>query len=339
MLFVAGVFTLYMQQPEADICEELFPLGLPEAAIRARLSAVSSTPKDIRERLRARHIPGIGWEYTFNELALTPLINLRPSHGNKLICPRPQLLVRRLLAGAYYDLVKQPGFPNAFGDAVEDLVGDILKRLSPSLTPSKPNPYQTRDGVRHGADWLLSDGSGHAFIECKSARIPLQAKFAATHEDLRDGMQRLADAIAQNYRNIDDALAGTSDFIPDGLPTFCVVVTLEDWTIFSPTASETLRKLVEQRLSDRQLPISYLATSPYTVLSVRDLPSLAGAMVDQGIAPLLMEKCSPKYAQYMVNGYLEERGFRPGSHQGIFQEDCDELFQLFHEPNQLAKAE
>lgn len=328
-LLTAGVFAIYLTKPESDLFADLAVLKIPEEAMRARIEPLSATLQEMRNRLSSQRKLGSSWEYTFNDLNLTPLLIVNKHKPNKLFCPRPQLLVRRLLSGAYFDLVGETGFSKAFGDAVEDLVGDLIQRSDPRLLPRKPTPYRTGEGLRHGTDWLLSDGSGHVFIECKSARIPLQAKVALATDDVLKGMQRLAAAIVQNYSNIEDALQGRSGFQTKGLPIHSLIVTLEDWILFSPLASNSLRELVEQKLTAKGSNPAIVQTSPYVVVSVRDLPNLMHAMAECGIEPLFLQKCSQKYDQHLVSSFLDEAGLKSEMADSIFKFDNDELFKEF----------
>jgi hypothetical protein len=329
-LLVAGVFTVYLDRPESDLIHDLSALDIPTDAMRERLATVSTTPQNVRRRLSEARRFDSSWAYTFNEIKRTPLLQLRPTAPNRLFCPRPPLLVRRLLSSVFFDLVSKQGFAEAFGDGVEDLVGDLIRRSDRRLSPNKPAPYRTGSGLRHGADWIISDASGHVFVECKSARIPIQAQVAPTAEDVSAGMNRLADAVVQNYANIHDAVNGRTEWRTNGLPTYSLIVTLEDWNLFSPIASDALRSLVEQKLIGRHLQPSLMSTTPYVVVSVRDLPDLTHAMAEQGIARLLDEKCGQKYEQYLVSSFLEETEYKSDAANRLFKADSGELFQEFN---------
>ena len=330
-LFVAGVFTIYLKVHESSLASDLSALGIPISALRERISAVSATPQNIRNRLVARRRFDSSWEYTFNEVSQTPLLRLRAREPDKLVCPRPNLLIRRLLAGAYFDLVGKQGFAQAFGDGVEDLVGELIRRSDEALVPARPDPYTTGSGIRHGADWMLGDASGHVFVECKSARIPLQAQVAPSAEDVSKGMDRLAEAVVQNYSNINDALKGLTCWRSDGLPIYSLVVTLEDWNLFSPFASSALRVLIEQKLAAKRLESSLTMCIPYIIVSVSDLPDLTYAMSRHGIARVLAEKCGEKYSQYLVSSFLREAQYNSSASSDIFEAEGDHLFKLFRD--------
>lgn len=325
-LFVAGLFTIFMRIPESDLAVDLASLGLPTDAVRNRIAVLTTTRANISTRLAKRQRFDTSWEYTFNELALTPLIKLRASE-QKLFCPRPPLLVRRLLAGVYFDLVNEDGFGKAFGDAVEVLVGDLIRRSDPNLVINKPEPYRTASGVRHGADWAVADSTADIFVECKTARIPLSAQVAVLVDDVWQGMGRLADAIVQNYANIEDARNGRTQWRDRSLPVYSMVVTLEDWNLFSPTATQALRDSVKRKLSEKRLNASMIESYPYVVVSVRELPDLMHVAADVGIDTILGEKSSENYSQYMVSPYLDETGRKSDFGRKLFGSSGLEFFE------------
>lgn len=327
MLLVAGVFTVYMQSPSAKLVHALSGLGLPSGAVENRINSVITTPQKLRDELARTQRFDASWAYTFNPLVERPLIRMRVNEPDTFMCPRPPILIRRLLAGAYFDLVKVSGFDKAFGDAVEAVVGHLLANAGRRFKLEKPVPYNTSSGRRLGADWIISDATGDVFIECKSARIPLQAQVALSADDVERGMSRLADAVVQNYGNIFDARSGKTAWVERGKPIFSLVVTLEDWILFSPLAVDALQRTVEARLAEKNLPITLLTDVPYVVAPVRDLPALTHAMAARGCAPLLSKKCDPSYKQYLMSSFLNET--EPGlQHEAAaFQQEKDALFR------------
>jgi hypothetical protein len=95
-------------------------------------------------------------------------------------------------------------------------------------------PYVVRGQTFHGADWILSDQTGHVFIEAKTKRLTVNARVSSDMAALEKDLKVLAAAVAQHYRNIQDAVDGKTEWANDGLPIYPLIVTLEDWYIFSP---------------------------------------------------------------------------------------------------------
>jgi hypothetical protein len=99
----------------------------------------------------------------------------------------------------------------------------------------------------HGVDWVLSDSTGHLFIESKAKRLTVSAKTLSDTVALDKDLAVMASVVVQHYRNIRDAIDGKTRWAPDGLPVYSLVLTLEDWFIFSPHVETMLRKHVERR--------------------------------------------------------------------------------------------
>jgi hypothetical protein len=85
----------------------------------------------LRERTKEAQRYDGSWEYTWNPLEATPLVSLDDRVPHLLHCPIPDLLMRRISHGVFYDLIKAVDFDNAYGRAYESYVGDVMKRLSP----------------------------------------------------------------------------------------------------------------------------------------------------------------------------------------------------------------
>jgi hypothetical protein len=107
----------------------------------------------------------------------------------------------------------------------------------------------------HGVDWILSDDTGHVFIEAKTKRLTIAARSASNTEALGKDLQVMADAIVQNYRNILDAKAGRTDWMPDDRPIYPLIATLEDWFIVSPNVKALLDDRVQAGLIARGMDI------------------------------------------------------------------------------------
>ncbi|KTF31105.1 hypothetical protein [Xanthomonas vesicatoria] len=318
-LATMAIFVLFMQAPEVDVQKNLAPLGLPVEGLKKILTKISARPEQIRAKLLDNRTYGDSWPYTFNEIQRSPLLQLKMTSPQMLFCHRPGHFVRRMLSGCYFDLVGTKGFDKAFGDASEQLPGEIIAQTFPASQITKPPKYKTSAGVRHGADWIISDRTGHIFVECKSSRIPLQAKISPNPSDLAAGLKRLAEAIGQNYSNIQDATRGISGWDPDGLPIYSLIVTLEDWILFSPASTEALDRLTLIELKMRSIASSILKEVPYAAASIKDLPNLCVALADIGIHKFMSKWMSADRRQYLASSYMEESDLSNADANVIFQ--------------------
>jgi len=135
---------------DINSAQEYGEFGITEAKATAFFSRLSVSIDNLRPLLAAQPVDAT-WDYGWNPLEATPLVALDPEHPNRMYCPVPDLLLRRFSTGLYYDLVKVPGFGNAFGTAFEDYVGEVLAVTyqNGSATVLKEVPYTVgRDSVR-----------------------------------------------------------------------------------------------------------------------------------------------------------------------------------------------
>ena len=274
-------------------CSEL---GISREASDAFFKRVTCTLEQLKERTAACQRYDRDWLYTLNPLEHTPLVSIDPALPDRVLCPIPRYLMRRVSSGIFYDLVDSKNFANPFGKSFEAYVGDVIKLTCPSsrFTTLAEEPYQV--GVRrmNGVDWVLSDNTGHLFIECKAKRLTLNAKTLSNHAALDKDLAIMAEAIAQHYQNIRRALDGKTRWVPDGRPVFPLVLTLEDWFIFSPRVDEMLRKHLCQALAEACIPEQVLLEMPYTIASAHEFEITSQIMARVGIFALMAKKTAPE---------------------------------------------
>lgn len=260
--------------------------GLDGQAVQQFFALTASPIEDLRTRIRSNQSYDRQWSHAFNPLRERPITFFEKA-PHLIFSPVPQLVIWRVTDGLYYDLVNvgKP-FAKAFGDACELYVGKVLKRALKGCEVEihGERPYDTGDGRKAGVDWLVSDHSGHLFVECKAKRMTFPAKITGSGEPMDKDLRVLADYIIQNYKNIRDAMRGNiPDFASAGLPIFSAIVTLEDWWLLTPQLKERLHSLVEDALQRANLPISMVVDYPYKLLSFFQLERLAQDMANRGI--------------------------------------------------------
>lgn len=268
------------------------------------------------------------WEYAFNPFHFKPLIALDPKYPERVYCPVPPMLERRLLDGAYYDLERATGFSNAFGAVVDKIIGRILLELRPRYEVSKPQPYVIGKERYDGADWVISRDGQQAFIECKAKRISLQGRVAETLADVDKELGILADAVVQNYANIHRELARNKiEDISIGR-FYNIVITIEDWFLFSDLTFAMLRNQVVKRLTSKALPVSLLETVPYRILSFETPQHWVGALNASTIEFVTGTTNEDKFMGWAYKNYLEiEFPDVIAQAIGAFEVDFDEVFK------------
>lgn len=284
-------------------------LGISRESSRAYLEHITCSIPELRESLVPLQRYDQTWAYTWNPLAAKPLLRIDPGYPERVICPIPQYAIARGTASVFYDLAGTAGFGNKYGPAFEKYVGEILRRSCQGndFTVETVEPYASSKGkLKHGMDWILSDRAAHLVIECKTKRMSLIAKQASSHEALTADIHTLAEAVVQNYKNIRDARAGEIAWRPRHAKIFPMVVTLEDWYLFSPRITEALDAEVLALLQANSIDAAVLTEMPFTVVSADELEVGAQVIGMVGVADVLSKTTASNRRFWAVHSVLRE---------------------------------
>jgi hypothetical protein len=117
----------------------------------------------------------------------------------------------------------------------------------------------------------------------------------------------MATAIVQHYQNIQRALGGKTRWQPDGRPIYPMILTLEDWFIFSPRITETLKNYVVRRLVEHGMSEQVATDMPYTVASAHEFEVAIQIVAQVGIHRLMNEKTSSEERRWSLLPFIRER--------------------------------
>ena len=223
-----------------------------------------------------------------------------------MLCPIPRHLLRRASAGIFFDLVKAANFDNPFGNSFQTYVGEVAKIFCkpPIFSILAEDTYHVGKRKKHGVDWVLSDATGHIFIESKTKRLTVNAKTLSDTVALDKDLAVMADAISQHYKNIRDALDGKTRWKPDALPIFPIILTLEDWFIFSPQVDQMLMKHLARKLAEANIPNQILDEMPYTIASVHEFELGIQVVAQLGIFQVMNKKTSGDQRRWSFQPFL-----------------------------------
>ncbi|CAM5378222.1 hypothetical protein [Eoetvoesiella caeni] len=282
-------------------------VGISQKTSNTFFDRVVSSIESLRQETKKAQQYGPAWEHTFNPLQARPLVALDPKFPNQVYCPIPAFAMGRITDGIFYDIASAPGFDHAFGDAFQAYVGRVIKEIGTaySLQVFEEKSYWVGKKIKHGIDWVLIDTSGNLFIECKTKRMTIDAKATPDGVALSAQLDVLAEAIFQNYRNILDALEGRSSWPVNTLPAYNLLVTLEDWMLFSYVAAEGLHTKVQERLLAAGIDLDLLTRVPYTVASAADFEVICCAIGKVGINRFFSKKTDTAHASWLVSTYAK----------------------------------
>lgn len=299
----------FQQAADMSIKQDCHELGIPQAAAFAFLTRLTSSIDDLRAITAKQQSYGPDWLYAWNPLEATPLVSIDRSCSDRVVCPLPLYLLRRTSIGIFYDLVKFPDFDNAFGGSFQAYVGEVIAFACkpPRFAILPEEPYYIGSNKFHGVDWVVSDNTGHLFIEAKTKRLTLGAKILSAGGALEKDLVTMATAIVQHYQNIQRALDGKTRWQPDGRPIYPVILTLEDWFIFSPRITETLKTHVVRLLGKRGVSERVLTEIPYTVASAHEFEVAIQIVAQVGVHRLMKEKTSSEEQRLSLLPFIRER--------------------------------
>ncbi|PKQ09188.1 MAG: hypothetical protein CVT73_03930 [Alphaproteobacteria bacterium HGW-Alphaproteobacteria-12] len=288
-------------------------LGVNQNQSHSFFERLTLDVQQIRNRTKSEQKYNEDWVYAFNPLRAYPLVRFDPAHPERVLCPIPEFLMRRVSEGVFYDIAGSAGFANAFGVSFQKYVAEVARILcrEPKFQITDEQEYKVGKYRKDGVDLVIEDESGVIFIECKAKRLRQDAKFSALGDGLEQAMDDMAKYVVQHYKNIADALKGVTSWKTRSVACFPVIVTLEDWWIFGPTVVDLLAARVKDRIGEAQLPQEFLDTMPYTIASIDELEIALQIMDQIGIEPFLSAKNDTEYKTWSIrpfatNHFLDE---------------------------------
>lgn len=304
-------------------------LNIPLDASQALFRRITVPIETLRSVTAEQQSYGPDWLYAWNPLEATPLVGIDPANPDRVICPIPYFLQRRMSAGIFYDLVKSTDFDNPYGDSFQQYVGEVLSAVCkpPRFTVLAEKPYFVGTDKHHGVDWVVSDPTGHLFIEAKTKRLTLGARIKSNDAAVEKDLVTMGTAIVQHYRNIRDALDGKTQWVPDGKPLYPLILTLEEWYIFSPRITEMLNQHVHRLLAEEGISEDVLLKMPFTVCSAHEFEVGSQIMAQVGIHEVISQKTETGSWNWSLLPFLTDRfkAEMKNVNYGLFVEDFKKL--------------
>lgn len=306
-----SLYSLFQDKPMLRLNPDLSSLGIGRDEVDIFLKFTSTDLKNLKRKLHQNGEIDENWIYRFSPLVQTPIIIMNINGEDKMICPLPHLLWERISQGLYFDLIDNALFPLAHGAAFERYIGEVLiNALEVNIDQYKiikPNPYYDRKNLKHGADWIIFDKTANLFIEAKTKKLRFNAKFLLDAEQLGEDIDTISVSIVQNYKNIIDAQNKKTDWEPNNLPTYSIIVTMEDWQVFSPLLQDRIQKSVEHKLDLAGIGRNVLLDTPYILCSCEEFEIFCRVLGSYAIHEILSVTTSPQYKNWLFRTYLFER--------------------------------
>ncbi|MDP5202383.1 hypothetical protein [Flavobacterium sp. DG2-3] len=207
--------------------------------------------------------------YTYNPLRAKPILIFEET----FLCPIPLLIFWQFTSGLYYSIVNEKNFQNAFGNAFEKYIGEVLSKAV-TRTDIYILPEAQYGKGKKTTDWILADNNTIVFFECKSKRMTMASKTEADIQvSLVNDIRHMAKFVVQVYKTYIDFKNGlyphisyeaTQRFIP-------IVLTLENWFInINPRIMQMLNNFVLEIFDLENIDKTLLDKFPYQIISTDD---------------------------------------------------------------------
>jgi hypothetical protein len=288
--------------------------GLTERHIERFLRFASLSVAELRNKLRAEHALDEGFAYRYSSLHEFPLVQISGAGAGEIACPLPTLLFWRITTGLYYALKDQEGFSEAFGQSFQDYTGEVLRYriTNEGMDVLGETEYLVGKDRKDTVDWIIQQGCESAiFVECKTKRLTWASKSGlANLGALEQDIQKLAGAVVQVYRTINDYRSGRYPQLSysAGRRVYPLIVTLEEWYFFGYELPVRLENAVRETFAKAKLPISWLLEMPYSVMSIDEFETAAGVINTTGIHAFVSGKVNhPELRKWGYAAYCSDR--------------------------------
>lgn len=296
--------------------------GLSPDGLDRFLHHFSRNVHDLRILLRNEQEMNDGFLYAYHSLRAFPVIRMKCRGRDSLICPLPTLLFWRFTNGVYYEIYKKPGFDNAFGNAFQWYVGQVIERgTRRECTRFYPEtPYWIGKELKRTVDWIVEQDGAVLFVEAKTKRLAHQAKVEIIEEDILSvELDKLAAMIVQAYKSIRDYKAGHYPHFPfdPSRTIYPIIVTLEDWFFMGPKLLSTVRTDVTRRLEKERIPVEVIEEMPFSVCAIHEFEQAIQVMDRAGIHTVMQGKVERTRQEWPLAAFLRD-GFQEHSKYTCF---------------------
>jgi hypothetical protein len=220
--------------------------------------------------------------YSFNPITAKPIILFEDS----FICPLHLLLFWQITNGLYYQIVKESGFNEAFGEAFENYIGEVIDDIIEDKEIILHKDFIYGKEEKRTSDWIMIDKESIVFIECKSKRMTISSK---SELDVKKGLEsdidKMASFVTQIYKTFIDYK--NNKYVPidfdENLTLVPIIVTLEPWFInYNLRIPEMVKTKVKEKFKELEMDIKLIENYPYHIFSSEEFESEVQIISDIG---------------------------------------------------------
>lgn len=239
----------------------------------------SKSFQEIKELIADEHLIDNTFMYQYSSLNAYPLVRFERSHKITYICSSVNRYSSQITRGVYYMLFSDIRFDNAFGNAFEDYVGNLLKETANGGDSYAVYSQEIDNADRkRRCDWIIDQKDSFVMVECKTKRMAIDGYTILDDEAaLIKQLGILADAVVQTYQGY--LIYKGEGYKPPIYPfakikkgSLCIV-TLEKWYLYGEPL-EKLQQIVIDKLKAKNIDTNIIKEAPYEVMGVDDFEKM-----------------------------------------------------------------
>lgn len=326
---VSVVFPHPAIRPKNDL-HQLYDMGIePETLRRAfdRLVIPLAEARKLAVELRAE---GGATAYKPSLLRRFPCLTVGP-RGRSLIAPLPELIMNRVTAGLFYDVVDGGGPIRAeVGRRFETYSLELLSRSLPEARFEKEWRYKTPLGGIDTPDILWFNGDQvRVAIECKAVRMSIGARFGEDPSGER-GYEEIAKGIFQLWRFFSHARQGSASCTATA-DAVGMLLTLDEWFAARPLAIESIQARAHVLADDSGIDIRPVDRRPVAFCTIADLERSLASATEDSLLSAVDVAATEKQGWIFSIVHQEVEGRRTELNPYPFDDAVNELIPWFRE--------
>lgn len=269
-----GLYALAINSPWISSNADMSAIEIKKDVFEKTVALISLPFRHMERTARELRRQGKLTAYKPSALRRYPCIGF-PSTGH-LIAPLPDLILERITAGLFYDLVGDPGvLQETVGKRFESYCALQVGACLPSISIEPEVLYSAGRGNNFATpDLRLSvDNEIFAVVECKAARAPYGARFADDPAEIA-GIDEMAKGIFQIWRFVSHQRRkiGPTNTIRDDV---CgVVLTLDTWLDMHVAGQREALRRAHQLRQSKDPDILEIDCRPVGFVHIQDFESV-----------------------------------------------------------------
>lgn len=221
--------------------------------------------------------------------------------GNSRVrAPLPQLILERVTAGVFYDVVGGGGaLRNDYGRRFEEYCLTYLRAMQPELEWREETKYRVKGNDVRTPDILLAEGAGlELVIECKATRMGYGAKFGEGDLDER-GFEEIIKAVFQLWRFFSHCRRGLAHMTLNA-DAVGAVLTLDNWLQMANPLQDQVITAATQMAASRDSEILEQDRRPIAFFSITDLEATLTKANSKTFLQAVRAASTPKHKGWML---------------------------------------